>query len=214
MKALRGVGMLAVGGVLLPGQLLAPVPALASTGSISGGGVWGGVLTLSPYPCVGGCLLTPADFTGWFAGSVTAKVGSTIYTATWPTGLGNNLVPNNVTYNESCGTAPALPPDSGNASGQWSVIGGLLTVNGASAGGAVLVAWVDWGRTDEAATITVSAVELENGAGAVLVSTSGVGVGAAVFGAPVPTTPGNLPPSCSNEESVAVAVAGTYTQPD
>jgi hypothetical protein len=114
------------------------------------------------------------------------------------------------TYNEPCGFAPALP-DSGTASGPFSISGGVLTLGGTVVGTATLSGNFAWARTLAGVTISVTNVSLANG-GNTVATTSGVGVGAGVFGPPIPA-PGALPPSCANEEPVSVAVMGTYSQP-
>lgn len=158
-------------------------------------------------------MIDAADFTGYFAGTVTATSGSTTYTVTWPGNTSPNLIPGAMTYHESCGTVAALPPDNGTASGPFSITGGVLLQDGTPAGFATLSGWLEWGRTEAGVIITVSSVNLQTSSGTILAVAQGAGAGAGVFGAPVPPV-GSLPPSCSNEETVSVAIAGTYAQPD
>lgn len=191
--------------------LAVPVPVGAAGTSIVGAGTWDAIVALPLYPCpAGGCAFT---FSGEFAGSVTVldASGTPTYTATWAPGLANNLTGGPISYSESCGTVPVFP-DTGSAGGPFSIGGGVMTLGAKVVGTATLQGTVAWSRTTAAALLNTTGVSLLLN-GSTVAATSGVGLGAATFGGPVPP-PGRLPPSCSNEEPVTVALTGTYMQPN
>ena len=197
---------------------LGALPAAAATTSLVGGGMWALVVTLPQYPCVFGCAVTAS---GYFTGSITALDANNhpTYVATWSAGTTPNLQAGPLTYNESCGSIPFAPPQTGSASGSFTITGG--TLKPASPGGsttAQLTGWIDVARFGGAVVnITVSNVQLLDGGNTMLATAQSAGVAPGLFGWPIPTVAemesNPLPPNCANEEAVSVAVVGTYAQP-
>jgi hypothetical protein len=194
---------------------LAP-PAQAAATSLVGAAGWGGVAALPMYPCSSGCTFS---FSGYFAGSVVALDASGVptYTAVWPgvtSTLQANLQAGLITYSEDCGFIPFAPPLTGNATGPFTVSGGVLEQGGAVVGTAQLQGTFTWSRTGTVVLVTLSAVELLNGGGTVLATAQSAGEGVAMFGPPVEQPAAlPLPPNCAHEVPVTVAVVGTYAQP-
>jgi hypothetical protein len=195
-----------------------PTHATAATTSLDGGGAWTGIVSLSQYPCPFACSVT---FNGYFTGSITALDASNnpMYNAIWAAGTTPNLQAGPLTYSESCGSIPFAPPQSGSATGSFTITGGLLkpaSPNGSSI--AQLTGSIALGRFDGVLlNITVSNVQLLDGNGTVLATAQTSGAAPGFFGWPIPTVPelmtNPLPPNCANEEAVSVAVLGSYVQP-
>jgi hypothetical protein len=194
---------------------LAP-PVQAAATSLVGGAGWGGVTTLPLYPCTSGCTV---NFSGYFAGSITALDASGIptYTAVWPgttSTLQANLQAGSITYSEDCGSIPFAPPLTGSATGPFVVSGGVLEQGGAVVGTAQLRGTFTWSRTGAVVLVTLSAVVLMNGGGTVVATAQSAGEGVALFGPPAEQPAAlPLPPNCAHEVPVTVAVVGTYAQP-
>jgi hypothetical protein len=208
VRLLFGVAVLASGIGLLPR------PAFAVSPMMTGGGVWGGTVTLLQYPCLNGCAFT--GFSGWFAGSmqVVNAAGMPTYTAVWPSGAGMNLTmgPGGAYKEPDCGLVPGGIPMTGTATGTFTVSGGTMLLNGAVVGVASLTGSFAYSRTAMAFLIETTNVALQNNGTTVATSTGGIGGG--VVGPPIEGA-GDLPmpPSCSHIVVVTMAMAGTYTQP-
>lgn len=198
----------ALGVAAVPGSAQAPA---AAAGTTSGGATVTGTVTLTAFPCA--TVAYPPGCAGFFSGQVSATLSGTDsagrpFTAVWPDPLGGvGVPPLNLSasfgYEEPCLSLPVLPP-VGNASGQFTLSGGRLSVgtSGTTSGGAYVTGYFGWLRVGTVVQVQTWSTSLFSAGGTLIASSVLDSEGAATF------VPNNGPGWCGNTSSDQTALIG------
>ncbi len=198
----RGLAVLAIAASVVG----VGVPVQASQ---TGAGSWSATLTLSEYPCTGGC---SGSLTGNVQGGISGlDVNGAPYTVTFPDPAGAPLTGNlssTFLYSEGCELLDPLPVIGGDAGAQFTVVNGVVDDNGQIIHGATLTGTFAWSRTGVVvALISTSGGQLSAGGRVIATETEPLGQGAGLF------VPLGDPGLCTHTAPLTVLLAGGWGSP-